>query len=105
VAGGKGPASAARPSEDKPERQERAAKTRDASSATAAKAASRVARGPQPSGNGGADLANALNVSIKPSSRDERLFMMRMLEPGEQPKAGYRPALVIMVDSDEDEGA
>jgi hypothetical protein len=108
AASGTGPASlrpfpAAADKADKPTRQKRpASKARDGSSPTAAKAAAK-ARGPRPSSNGGTDLANALQVSIKPSSRDERLFMMRMLKPGEQPPPGYRPALVVMVDSDEDE--
>ena len=56
---------------------------------------------PKASSNGGADLTNALKVSIKPSSRDENLFMMRLLKPGEDTPPGYRPALVVMVDPKE----
>lgn len=81
-----------------------AAKKREASSPTAAKAplgAQKSAKTAK-SSNGGADLSNALRVSIKPSSRDDRLFMMRMLKPGEASPPGYRPALVVMVDEDED---
>jgi hypothetical protein len=47
-----------------------------------------------------ADLARAVRVAIKPSSRDEGLLMMRLLKPGEEPAPGYRPALVLMLESD-----
>jgi hypothetical protein len=47
---------------------------------------------------GGPDLANAIRVAIKPSLRDERLLMMRLLNQGEEPGPGYRPALVVMLE-------
>jgi hypothetical protein len=48
---------------------------------------------------GAPDWANALRVGLKPSSRDERLLVVRLLGPGEEPAPGYRPALVVMLDS------
>ena len=54
---------------------------------------------PPKSEAGSLDLANALRVGVKPSSRDDRLLMMRLLGPEEEPAPGYRPALVVLLDS------
>ena len=71
-------------------------------SPTAAPAGERAAvmgdRPPKPPADA-PDLANAVRVALKPSARDERLLMMRLLKPGEEPAPGYRPALVVMLDS------
>jgi hypothetical protein len=45
------------------------------------------------------DLADAVRVALKPSCRDDRLLIVRLLKPGEEPAPGYRPALVVMLDS------
>lgn len=46
-------------------------------------------------------LTQALRVCIKRSVRDDELFVARLLEDGEVP-AGYREALVVLTDPDQD---
>jgi uncharacterized membrane protein len=41
-----------------------------------------------------------MQVSIKPSVRDEKLFMVRLLGEGESPPAGTVRALVVLLDRD-----